>query len=688
MKFSIRVSLLTILLSLLLGVSLFIIGINYYNLNKILIEAAKQNVAITGQKVTEQITRYLQPLDRRAFMAASLIENDSIIPTYSSDFLIFLHTIFADDQGISAAYWADTKGNFFLVKDLPNNKIKSEIILRDDNFDKTIENIYDQKMNLISRKETAGSKVDPRVRPWYQQTKYEKQHTWYIYPLVDIEKNTTELGISSSFPIYDANNVLRGVFSLDLPLKTISSFVKNLQVTPHSLVMICDDKGHLISGYTAKTSIEAGYIMPKISDLEIPWVEKAYDLYRSTKKSVFLFTFADEQYIAAFDDIPNIKGHFKWSTAVITPVQDVIAPLQKNTLYSLLSVLIALLGGIYLSSYFASRLSEPIKMLANDADLICQLRLEEIKKHVSRITEIEQITLSFDKMKNALQSFKRYIPTHLVKKLTSTGKMAKVGGELRRLTIVFTDIRDFTALSEAMQPKDTMLFLSEYFQVITKIIHSHHGSVDKYLGDGSLAFWGAPLDDSNHELHACQAIIEISSALKMLNEKWHSENKPEVFTRIGVNSGPVIIGNVGSDDKLNYTAIGDSVNLASRLESLNKDYNTNIMLSEFTYQKVKNHFKFRLLDKVAVRGKKQGVYIYELLGNLTTEPDTKLEKYNFEFTQAFDFYEKGEWEKAYEQFSLMATHYPEDNLINIFIERCTTFKVKPPANWTGVWSKM
>ena len=323
--------------------------------------------------------------------------------------------------------------------------------------------------------------------------------------------------------------------------------------------------------------------------------------------------------------------------------------------------------------------------MAQDANLICQLKLTEVKAVFSRIVEISEMETAFMRMKRALRSFQRYMPTALVKKLVLSDKVATVGGEIKELTLVFTDIKNFTALSEDIHPQQLMQYLSKYFQILTEVIIDMYGTVDKYIGDGLMAFWGAPTDDHEHAVHACQAVLKAQRALQKLNQEWSAENKPGVVTRIGINTGNVVVGNVGSDDRLNYTALGDHVNLASRLEGLNKTYGSNIIVSEFTYNKVKNKFKFRLLDKVAAKGKRHGIYIYELLGDINKAHDVRLEKYNRDFFAAFTHYEQGNWQMAVKLFGTIQQQYPEDRLINIFIERCTKFAANPPANWHGVW---
>ena len=399
----------------------------------------------------------------------------------------------------------------------------------------------------------------------------------------------------------------------------------------------------------------------------------------------FVYSSNGEKYVAYYETITSAQDKQPWLVVIITPVKDITVPLRKGTYIAILLISITLLIGIILASIFSSSLSRPIKKLAQDANLICQLQLSEVKEVYSRILEITKMATSFNHMKNALESFQLYMPVALVKKLIESNKIATVGGETKELSLLFTDIRDFTQLSEKIKPQELMQYLSRYFQTITKVIVDNNGTVDKYIGDGSMAFWGAPIDDPNHAYNACQAALQIQRVLAQLNKEWQLQNKPTLKTRIGINTGNTVVGNVGSDDRLNYTALGDAVNVASRLERLNKQYETFILVGALTHAKVKDKFAFRLVDKVATKGKTQGTYVYELMEELKSSPISDLQQYNQEFGIAFAYYEKGDWQNALGLFETLAKKYPDDKLIKLFIRRCTTFAANPPPHWNGVW---
>jgi adenylate cyclase len=291
----------------------------------------------------------------------------------------------------------------------------------------------------------------------------------------------------------------------------------------------------------------------------------------------------------------------------------------------------------------------------------------------------------------SLRSFTKYMPRSLVLKLLKSGQDIELGGETRQLTILFSDVESFTSVSERMAPDDLMHHISDYFENLTRIILSQSGTIDKYIGDAIMAFWGAPDEDPDKNTHACRAALLCQARLKVLNETWVREEKPPLVTRIGIHTGDCVVGNMGSSERMNYTLIGDSVNLASRLEGVNKIYGTHIIISEAVYENVKGQFLARPLDIVAVKGKEKGVRIYELVGQYNAEPEIvptpEQEAFTREFTRGFEFYLKMNWDIALNSFSALKNTnnlYPE--IVEMYIDRCKTFRKTPPSDdWDGVY---
>ncbi len=280
--------------------------------------------------------------------------------------------------------------------------------------------------------------------------------------------------------------------------------------------------------------------------------------------------------------------------------------------------------------------------------------------------------------------FGKYVSPVVIDNLLQNPEMIKLGGEKRTITTLFSDIRGFTPISEKLSPEELVHLLNDYLTEMTNIIQKDEGLVDKYMGDAIMEFWGAPLNQPNHHEKACISSLDMLAKLQELQIKWKKEGIPSFDIGIGLNSGDAIVGNMGSSHRFDYTAIGDSVNLASRLEGLNKIYGTNILLSEHTFKSVKKSFCTRKLDAVRVKGKRKPILIYELLAR-EEEVDTKTAEFIHHFEEGLDLYFKKKWENAIDSFQ-KANNLKSDSASKLFIKRCKTFlSDPPPEDWDGVW---
>lgn len=215
--------------------------------------------------------------------------------------------------------------------------------------------------------------------------------------------------------------------------------------------------------------------------------------------------------------------------------------------------------------------------------------------------------------------FSHYVHPSVVNQLIANPALVRLGGEKREMTVLFTDLWEFTSISETYSPEFVFNQLNEYFEVMTKVIFRYGGTLDKYIGDAIVAFWGAPIYYEDHALRACLCALKMQFELQKLRLKWESEGKPLFYMRIGINTGEMMVGNIGGSGRFNYTVIGDSVNLGARLEEANKNLGTSIIISEYTYKKVKDFVKVRELGDIIVKGKTEPVKIYELLDVILSE---------------------------------------------------------------------
>lgn len=275
-------------------------------------------------------------------------------------------------------------------------------------------------------------------------------------------------------------------------------------------------------------------------------------------------------------------------------------------------------------------------------------------------------------------TFALYVPEGVVSELVAHPEKISLGGEQRELTLLFSDLAGFTSVSEALTPPEVAGLLNEYFKDMSEVIFKHRGTIDKFIGDAIMAFWNAPVDDPDHAAHGLLAARDMLAALDAVNARLQARGLPPVDMRIGIHTGPAVVGNLGSPARLSYTAIGDSVNLASRLEGVNKYYGTRLLVSGDTVAKLGAHaaaIDLRPADCVRVKGKSEAVDLY----TLCLRPEL-IERQ----TAAYAAYQHGDWAEAMQQFQSLLDDDADDKLTQTYIDRLTHFIDQPPANWDGI----
>ncbi len=282
-------------------------------------------------------------------------------------------------------------------------------------------------------------------------------------------------------------------------------------------------------------------------------------------------------------------------------------------------------------------------------------------------------------------AFQYYLTASVINEMLKDPTKLKLGGDKKDLSVLFSDIRGFTTISEKLTPEELVHLLNEYLTAMTDVVFKHDGMLDKYMGDAIMAVFGAPLDQPDHARRACQTALEMMDELHRLQKKWQAEGKPVLNIGIGVNSGDMVVGNMGSEMRFDYTVMGDMVNLGSRLEGINKEYGSNIIFSEFTYNAVKDFMCCRELDWVKVKGKKLPVKIYELLAEKKEE--NKFKELITSFEEGLALYRASRWDEAIAAFRKTLGIRPEDEAAKLYIERCNNLKENPPpAPWDGVFT--
>jgi adenylate cyclase len=257
-------------------------------------------------------------------------------------------------------------------------------------------------------------------------------------------------------------------------------------------------------------------------------------------------------------------------------------------------------------------------------------------------------------------------------------------GSKENLTVLFSDIRGFTSISEKLEAEKVVELLNAYLSEMVDVIFEHEGTLDKFIGDAIMAFWGAPLKVSDHGLRAVRAALDMRRHLEAFNQRLDAKGDIRLEIGIGINSGQVILGNIGSEKKLDYTVIGDNVNLASRMEGLTKEYGSSILITESTYEEVKNSISCRLIDMVRVVGKKKGIKIYEPLDALNGDVSNRIISLSEE---GFNNYLKRDWAAAIKCYFEIISIKPDDKVSKIFLGRCEWYKAtEPPMDWDGAYT--
>ncbi len=281
-------------------------------------------------------------------------------------------------------------------------------------------------------------------------------------------------------------------------------------------------------------------------------------------------------------------------------------------------------------------------------------------------------------------AFQYYLTASVITEMLKNPSKLKLGGEKKELTVVFSDIRGFTTISEKLPPEDLVGLLNEYLTAMTEQVFAYDGLLDKYIGDAVMAVFGAPVNQTDHARRACLTALAMIRELDRLKNTWQEEGRPVFDIGIGINSGEMIVGNMGSKMRFDYTVMGDAVNLGSRLEGLNKQYGTRILISEYTYAAIKNEFCARELDRVRVSGKAAPVTVYELLGE--KKDAAGLENWLDGFATALALYRQRRWDEAIIAFEQILQFRRDDFAAGLFADRCRTLKIHPPEeNWDGVF---
>jgi adenylate cyclase len=472
----------------------------------------------------------------------------------------------------------------------------------------------DRQGNEIDEVDLWKYGYDARTRPWYWKT-LRTDRPYISEPY---------LSFSIGAPVITVSAPLRGkvpgVLAADLKLDTFSEFVQAQRPGQHGTVMIFDQAGALIAHPDFAELVASAMTHP--SQSQLPSLD---ELNSGIVASVLHTTYNRD---ISDGDIRDAEGRdylfrltkfalgegYKGNILLLAAQDDFVQNVRRLQFTGLILAIIAGAAFIPMVWIFGSRMSYSINAITAQARKLQTLAEPDPVQVGSHIKEIHELGSTVHLAQRAISSFARFVPKEIVRRVVDNSISTTLGGVKQEITLVFTDVQGFTTIAESADPDVLMRQTSRYFSALTEAFLAEGGTVDKFIGDAVMVFWNAPDPQPDHVSRACRAALAAKAAGERLNVEFEAEGLDPFFTRFGIHVGEAVVGNVGSTERMNYTALGNTVNLAARLEGLNKQVGTAILASEDVYLRVHDQFEFRALDAVIAKGMTKETRIFELVG--------------------------------------------------------------------------
>ena len=542
-----------------------------------------------------------------------------------------------------------------------------------------------------------GSRLSKKIRPdfqvqgrpWYTAALRAGKPTWSeIYPFFSLP---VRLGITAVQSVTDPEGNVAGVLGCDLVLSNLDKYLESLDLGRTGRTFILERDGYLVASSSGEPSaVPVGDERKRIQAFELadPLIA-ASARHLADRPGGFSRIQRPEQ--AAFEleghrillDVLPIRDELglDWLAVIAIPEAEFLGAVEANTRTTLLLFAILLLVAGFTVYLTTRRISRSILDVSDEMKRLASFEVADEELAGSPLREIHAMQTSLSTMRTALKSFGKYVPVDVVRQLVHQREEADLGLRPADVTIFFSDVADFTSISESLAPDTLVEIMSEYLDEMSQIIVHHGGTVDKYRGDSIMAFWNAPEPVDDHPRRAVEATLACQKRLEELKDRWEAIGLPRLVARTGLHTGPVLVGNFGSRHRMDYTVIGDGVNLASRLEGLNKLYGTDALISDGVWRAVRDTHVCRLVDVVSVKGKSLPTRVYELVGAATevsAEKRAQIEAYE----QALGLYLSRLFRHAAAKFGDYLERWPQDRAAHALRQRCLAYAENPPpTDW-------
>ena len=583
---------------------------------------------------------------------------------------------------VSSLVLANGSGHGYMLMEEPEHFRRREVWR--DRWGATARWAQLSRHGATDRRWTEVLDYEPRTRPWYSAATATPGRIGWTEPYAFF--TTQDPGITASMTFEaprgrgDPDDEGVHVVGLDVLLSDISSFTTALDVSENGQALVLADDGRVIGlprdpRFTDEAARRRVVLAP-VEELEGGPAAAAFAEWHAQGGGdrVFAMQANGERWWVGMNRFSLGGGRDLW-VEVLVPERDFLAQVDRQRNVIVVIAFLALLLAVGMALLLARAFSEPLETLAAQAERIRTLDLTPQPPVSSSLKEIRQLREAQERMRAALESFSRYVPLEVVRELIRQGEVAKIGGRVAEMSVMFTDIEGFTSASEKMTPDELTTHMGAYFDGMLPIVKGEQGTVDKLIGDAIMAFWGAPVDDPEHAKHALEAVLKMRSRLAELHEQWRDAGLPALPTRFGLHTGAMVVGNVGSHARLSYTVLGDAVNLAARLEGANKGYGTYALASRAFKDAVGGGYVWRLVDRVAVKGREAAVEVYEPLGREGEVDDARLSIART-YERAFERYGERDFEGAIEILAEGAEDDPPSRRLHALCER---LRDEPPG---------
>ena len=542
---------------------------------------------------------------------------------------------------------------------------------------------------MFNNREFEPSTYNATEQRWYRRAVAENAPGWSRISNFP-GSNRQAIGISTPLTVDDR---FVAVINVVIDLGRLSQFLSSFEVGKSGTVVVLDRNGNVMA------SPDPGAI-ERQQNGEMPNL-RSLGQNNNLLRTVGEYLGRDSTDLAALSETRQVEftssadrgdyfltfsplGFDDWVVATVIPAGDFLATIERNAKLLLAALGLMTLVIASLAILSANRLiGAPLLRIVSQLKHIESFELDAITRMSSPLRELDNLSAALTQMSRGLASFQKYIPTALVRTLVARGVEARPGGRQQVLTVLFTDIAGFTGLSERLGDAIVPV-LSDYLELASAAISARNGTIDKFIGDAVMAFWGAPTRNDRHPMDACAAALEFRHRLGQRCAERAGDGGAPLRIRVGINTGRMLVGNIGSSQRLSYTVIGDAVNVASRLEALNKRYGTEILIGEDTRAAAGDAVLVRRLDWVAVYGRTQGLAVYELLG-MADHGASQTPEWVTAYEAGLDAYARRDWADAAELFESAIAVRGDDLPSQIFVERCRKYLASPPpGDWTAV----